>query len=85
MRPQTTSPNRHRKSSRSRWFEMVHGSVVHELVRKTGQISVHVISAVIAIRSAQSVQARPKIEPIRVEAYLGSAAAVAIVWVLVCS
>jgi len=31
------------KSSRSRWFEMVHGSVVHELVRKTGQISVHVI------------------------------------------
>src|SRR5215475_13989983 len=33
------------KSSRSRWFEMVHGSVVHELVRKTGAISVHVISA----------------------------------------
>jgi two-component system, OmpR family, sensor histidine kinase KdpD len=33
------------KSDRSRWFEMIHGSVVHDLVRKTGPISVHVISA----------------------------------------
>ena len=33
------------KSDRSRWFEMVHGSVVHDLLRKTGSISVHVISA----------------------------------------
>src|ERR1700751_2222875 len=33
------------KSNRSRWFEMMHGSVVHELVRKTGQMSDHVISA----------------------------------------
>ena len=33
------------KSDRPRWFEMVHGSVVHDLVRRTGQISVHVISA----------------------------------------
>ena len=30
------------KSERPRWFEMVHGSVVHDLVRKTGPISVHV-------------------------------------------
>jgi len=28
-----------------RWFEILHGSVVHELVRKAGSISVHVISA----------------------------------------
>ena len=33
------------KSNRSRWFEMLHGSVVRDLVRKTGAISVHVISA----------------------------------------
>ena len=33
------------KSDRSRWFEIVHGSVVHDLLRKTGSISVHVISA----------------------------------------
>src|SRR6202048_4089998 len=30
------------KSARSRWFEILHGSVVHELVRKSGNISVHV-------------------------------------------
>jgi two-component system, OmpR family, sensor histidine kinase KdpD len=32
------------KSTRSRWFEMLHGSVVHDLVRRSGNISVHVIS-----------------------------------------
>ncbi len=32
------------KSERPRWFEILHGSVVHELVRRTGNISVHVIS-----------------------------------------
>src|SRR5262249_5945757 len=32
------------KSTRSRWFEILHGSVVHELVRRSGSISVHVIA-----------------------------------------
>ena len=32
------------KSARSRWFEMIHGSVVHDLVRRSGNISVHVIA-----------------------------------------
>src|SRR5262249_26508104 len=32
------------KSSRSRWFEILYGSVVHELVRSSGNISVHVIA-----------------------------------------
>ena len=32
------------KSSRSWWFELMRGSVVHELVRKAGLISVHVIA-----------------------------------------
>ena len=32
------------KSTRSRWFEVLHGSVVHDLVRRSGNISVHVIS-----------------------------------------
>jgi two-component system sensor histidine kinase KdpD len=32
------------KSSRSRWFEILHGSVVHELVRRSGNISVNVIA-----------------------------------------
>jgi two-component system sensor histidine kinase KdpD len=32
------------KSTRTRWFEILHGSVVHELVRRSGNISVHVIA-----------------------------------------
>jgi two-component system sensor histidine kinase KdpD len=32
------------KSLRSRWFEILHGSVVHDLVRRAGNISVHVIA-----------------------------------------
>src|SRR5437870_992225 len=67
------------KSDRPRWFEMIHGSVVHELVRKTGQISVHVISADDSEPvPPKSVQTRPKLEPIRIEPYLGSAGAVAV-------
>lgn len=32
------------KSARSRWFELTRGSVVHDLVRRAGNISVHVIA-----------------------------------------
>src|SRR4051794_12176576 len=32
------------KARRPRWFEILHGSVVHELVRHSGNISVHVIA-----------------------------------------
>ncbi|MET0867297.1 MAG: sensor histidine kinase KdpD [Pseudorhodoplanes sp.] len=32
------------KSARSRWFEILRGSVVHDLVRRAGNISVHVIA-----------------------------------------
>jgi two-component system sensor histidine kinase KdpD len=32
------------KSTRSRWFEILHGSVVHDLIRRSGNISVHVIA-----------------------------------------
>jgi two-component system, OmpR family, sensor histidine kinase KdpD len=32
------------KSTRSGWFEMLHGSVVRDLVRRSGNISVHVIA-----------------------------------------
>jgi two-component system, OmpR family, sensor histidine kinase KdpD len=67
------------KSSRSRWFEVIHGSVVHELVRKTGQISVHVISADDKESvPPKSVQTRPRVEPFRVERYVGSAGAVGV-------
>jgi two-component system sensor histidine kinase KdpD len=32
------------KSDRTRWFEILHGSVVHDLVRKAGSISIHVMA-----------------------------------------
>ncbi len=32
------------KSGRTRWFELIHGSVVNELVRSSGNITVHVIA-----------------------------------------
>src|ERR1700691_5068236 len=32
------------KSARTRWFEIIHGSVVHDLVRRSGNISVQVMS-----------------------------------------
>jgi two-component system, OmpR family, sensor histidine kinase KdpD len=32
------------KTTRSRWFEILHGSVVHDLVQRSGNISVHVIA-----------------------------------------
>ncbi len=35
------------KSSRSRWFELLHGSVVHDLVRKAGNISIHVMAGTV--------------------------------------
>jgi len=58
---------------------MVHGSVVHELVRKTGPISVHVISPDDSEPvPAKSVETRPGPEPLRIERYLGSAGAVAL-------
>jgi two-component system sensor histidine kinase KdpD len=67
------------KSSRSRWFEMVHGSVVHDLVRRTGPISVHVVSAEESESiPPKSVATRPAVEPIRVQPYLGGAAVVAL-------
>src|SRR5215831_3060287 len=40
------------KSSRSRWFEILHGSVVHDLVRRSGNISVHVIAGDTTSREA---------------------------------
>jgi two-component system sensor histidine kinase KdpD len=68
------------KSQRSRWFEMLHGSVVHDLVRQAGSISVHVTSGdendgeAIPPKTVRTAPRRPK--P-KVAAYLISALAVA--------
>ena len=41
------------KSDRPRWFELLHGSVVHELVRRAGPISVNIVAG-------EDVQPAPK-------------------------
>jgi two-component system, OmpR family, sensor histidine kinase KdpD len=61
------------KSTRSRWFEIVQGSVVHDLVRRTGHISVSVIAgdelpSAPAARSA--VQTAARSEPFNPRPYL---------------
>tara|TARA_R110002020_G_scaffold6352_12_gene26806 strand:- start:1084 stop:3801 length:2718 start_codon:yes stop_codon:yes gene_type:complete len=56
------------KSIRSRWFEIINGSVVHELVRRAGNISVHVVAgepasdARSARRSIETARPRPDFE-----------------------
>src|SRR5215468_8588174 len=45
------------KSTRSRWFEMLHGSIVHDLVRRSGNISVHVIAGEDATPEPQTAKA----------------------------
>jgi two-component system, OmpR family, sensor histidine kinase KdpD len=67
------------KSQRARWFELLHGSVVHDLVRRAGNISVHVIageSAEPAPAPAVGVQAAKK--PFDPRPYLATLAIVAV-------
>jgi two-component system, OmpR family, sensor histidine kinase KdpD len=69
------------KSSRTRWFEILHGSVVHELVRRSGNISVHVIAGdavpgePIPRKTVRAAERKP---PFDLAAYLVALAAVAL-------
>ncbi|MBR0972666.1 sensor histidine kinase [Bradyrhizobium japonicum] len=77
------------KSTRSRWFELTRGSVVHDLVRSAGNISVHVIpgdelaiepvpkSAIQTAARSEPFDARPYLKALGITA-LGLAAAVGI-------
>jgi two-component system sensor histidine kinase KdpD len=67
------------KSTRSRWFEIVHGSVVHDLVRRAGNISIHVIAAEdlaeqSAARAVVAADSRQAFDPLP---YMAALAAVA--------
>jgi two-component system sensor histidine kinase KdpD len=69
------------KSTRSRWFEIMRGSVVHDLVRRAGNISVHVIAGDEPVAEAApktTVQAADRSEPFDPRRYLMSLAIVAI-------
>lgn len=68
------------KSTRSRWFEIVRGSVVHDLVRRAGNISVHVIAGEnladnsLANRAAQAADRRNRQDVLPYVMALGSVA-----------
>src|SRR4029077_10911002 len=67
------------KSNRPRWFEILHGSVVHDLVRRSGPISVHVISAEEAEPAApKSAAPRRRSEAVPSIAYAGAAGVVVV-------
>ena len=69
------------KSARTRWFEILHGSVVHDLVRQSGNISVHVIAGdTIAGEPVQKKTVRPAEgdEPTDLRPYIFALLAVAL-------
>ncbi len=69
------------KSARSRWFEILHGSVVHDLVRRSGNISVHVIAGdAIAGQPIpkKSFRTAERVEIFDVRPYLAALVAVAV-------
>jgi two-component system sensor histidine kinase KdpD len=61
------------KSARSRWFELLHGSVVRELVRRSETISVHVVAGETAPGQGKATL-RTEAQPVLVDplAYLAS-------------
>src|ERR1700684_293970 len=68
------------KSTRARWFEILHGSVVHDLVRRSGNISVHVIAGdTIAGEPIQkkSLRAAEHAETFNPKPYLAASVAIA--------
>ena len=69
------------KSMRSRWFEIINGSVVHDLVRRSGSISVHVIAGDAVStepdRSKASGGGQERAERPDAGSYLGAALAIA--------
>ncbi|MCC8957014.1 sensor histidine kinase KdpD [Bradyrhizobium sp. Pear77] len=58
------------KSTRSRWFELTHGSVVHDLVRRAGNISVNVIAGDELPVGKAAVQTAQRPEPFNPRPYL---------------
>src|SRR6478736_4661705 len=58
------------KSTRSWWFELTRGSVVHDLVRRAGNISVHVIAGDEQGVAKAAVQTAVRQEPFNLRPYL---------------
>jgi two-component system sensor histidine kinase KdpD len=68
------------KAQRSRWFELLHGSVVRDLVRSSEAISVHVIAGEpqVSVRKSPALRTEPAPTVVRPSAYLVSVLMVAL-------
>ncbi len=67
------------KSERSRWFELLHGSVVRDLVKRAGDISVHVRAIKdLEVAPGREAEARASGSALRPGPYLRSGAMVAV-------
>jgi two-component system sensor histidine kinase KdpD len=69
------------KATRSRWFEIIRGSVVHDLVRRAGNISVNVIAGdepPAGSKAKTTVQTAARVEPFDLRPYLKALAIVAV-------
>ncbi len=66
------------KSERSRWFELLHGSVVRDLMRSSGAISVTAVLAEGDVVGPKSVKTQPAIDGRAWEAYAWSTLATAV-------
>lgn len=77
------------KSERSRWFEILHGSVVHELLRRSGDIGVQVVGGeqltkeIIPKKTVNTAKAQAGLDPKPyAAAMLAVAASLAVSWTL---
>ncbi|WP_158811420.1 sensor histidine kinase KdpD [Beijerinckia sp. L45] len=69
------------KTRRSRWFELLNGSVVHDLVRRAGNISVHVIAGDdkdVAETGTKPMRPEPARAPLALSPYVVSLGMVAV-------
>jgi two-component system sensor histidine kinase KdpD len=66
------------KSTRSRWFEILHGSVVHDLVRRAGNIGIHVIPGEARVADAKATPATDAPKPFDPLPYIVALLAIAL-------
>jgi two-component system sensor histidine kinase KdpD len=66
------------KSQRSRWFELLHGSVVRDLVRASGDIGIQVVAGTHAAPTGTETERENAPAPINMTPYVGGAVTVAL-------
>lgn len=64
------------KSNRSRWFELLHGSVVRDLVRASGNIGIHIVAGAQVKEDAPARDMNGSAAPVTLAPFIGSAATV---------